>query len=402
MPHFDYEGRFSAGGGLTGTIEANSPAEATATLERLGVQVHTVRPTRGAAYFMPLTLDEFTFFNEQLSVLTRAGVPLDEGLRQLAQDVGSRRLRRLFVDLADELHAGTSLETALEKHRRRFPPGYGAVVSAGVQTGDVSGVLYSVIAASRRTTAFRQSLTAALAYPLTVLLLTWAVLSFVMRTVLPQLEGAFRDMVASGIGRGVSVYQEVVFSIARMWSAVDLTLALMLVLLVLVVMLLALRPLVQVRDAVLRSVPGIRGMYRNSALARFTHVGALAALRTAPLPDLLRTAGAACGSSALRGAAERLAGQLEQGIDLSSAAERESALPPIWVMAVRVAGPRGDLPGVLADLARHFEESAERAAQLLRIVLAPLIFGVAIVVLLGVAGVILTVVAELLRGLTWF
>jgi len=60
-------------------------------------------------------------FNQQLASITQAGIPLERGLRELADDVGSRSMRKLINAIADELEAGVSIEEAFEKKTKAFP-----------------------------------------------------------------------------------------------------------------------------------------------------------------------------------------------------------------------------------------------------------------------------------------
>ena len=60
--------------------------------------------------------EDFIFFNEQLASLAAAGICLDEGLRQLAADVESPRLRRVIQGVADEVQQGQPLDKAVAAH----------------------------------------------------------------------------------------------------------------------------------------------------------------------------------------------------------------------------------------------------------------------------------------------
>ena len=103
MPLFDYTGQLQTGSTFHGTLEAETQQHAEAILADMGVRTTSLRPARRLAYVAPLSLDDFLFFNEQLAAMTKSGIPLQEGLRQLAADVGSRKLKRLLLDLADDL-----------------------------------------------------------------------------------------------------------------------------------------------------------------------------------------------------------------------------------------------------------------------------------------------------------
>ncbi len=116
MPLFDYTGQLQSGATFQGTLEAESQQHADATLADMGVRVRSLRRAKRTSYVAPLSLDDFLFFNEQIAAMTNAGVPLQDGLRQLGADVGSGKLKRLLLELADDLTAGTRLEQALARY----------------------------------------------------------------------------------------------------------------------------------------------------------------------------------------------------------------------------------------------------------------------------------------------
>lgn len=105
MPLFDYAGQLESGRVFRGTLEADSHDRARATLTDMGVRVTDLRPTGQLAFVAPLSLTDFQYLNEQIAMMTEAGVPLEQGLRQLAADVARGRLKRVLLDLANTLAA---------------------------------------------------------------------------------------------------------------------------------------------------------------------------------------------------------------------------------------------------------------------------------------------------------
>jgi type II secretory pathway component PulF len=351
-------------------------------------------------------LSDLTFFNEQLAALTKAGLPLEQGLQQLASDVGSRKLKRLLLDLAQDLAAGTPLPQALQRQQQRFPAGYPDVVAAGLSTGDLGGTLYGLTTHLRLKSGFRRILIEIVTYPLVVLALAFYVSSFLMRYVVPLLADMFADLRAEGLpGRRVPEESVFLFRLAGAWPVVELVfLAAVSVLLFLLFV--AVFPGARgLREWLLRRVPGVAQVYWASVLARFTHTTALAAYTGTPLPELLAAGGAACGSPALLAASRRVAERLTHGAALDQAVAGERDIPPLWTCAVQAAAPRGDLPGALAELARTFELRAQQHANAVRTVLGPLLFLLMAIMIGGLIASLFSVFNVFLRGvmsLTWF
>lgn len=401
MPLFDYSGQVSSGALLQGTLEADDADAARATLERLGVRVATIQNTNRAAFVAPLSLAEFTFFNEQLAAMTRAGLPLEEGLRQLAADAGSRKLKRLALDLSHDLAAGLSLPQALERQARRFPTDYAGVVRAGLQTGDLSGVLYGLAAHLRMKCSFRRALLEVVTYPLVVLTLALVVTSFLMRNVVPLLGELLTEM-RRNVDLPPTAWETgapSILAVAAAWPAIEVVLVILLLALV-VIGAVALWPgSKEMRERIVRRLPGVAQVYWSSVLARFAHASALGAFVGTPLPDLVRASGLASGSPRLARSAERVAERLMQGDALSAAAAHGPAVPALWTCAIETAGPRGDLAPVLSELARTYELRAQQSVNMLRATLGPALFVVMAVMIGGLIVGLLSAIASIIRSM---
>lgn len=397
MPLFDYTGQLQSGSAFQGTLEADSQPHADAMLADMGVRVISLRPAKRAGYVTPLSLDDFLFFNEQVAAMTKAGVPLQEGLRQLAADVGSRKLKRLLLELADDLAAGTPLEAALEKAKSRFPTQYAGIVQAGVASGDLGGTLYGLAAHLRLKGDLRRAIAELTVYPLMILLFAFGVVSFLMRAVAPELELVILDMLGqipvgftlSGAPPKLPAPPSFIFGLARAWPTVELTLLVLLIAGAGILLGTSLPGGRVVREWLLRRIPGIAQVYWSSVLARFTHTSALAAFSGTPLPELITASGRASGSPALARTTERVGAALSQGISLEHATRAQREIPALWTCVVSVTAARGELPAALEELARTYELRARQWSGTVRVILGPLL-------LLFVGGVLGLVIIGML------
>jgi type II secretory pathway component PulF len=390
MPLFDYTGQLTSGTAFQGTLEADSQEEAAATLGAMGVRATALRPAQRMAYVAPLSLHDLTFFNEQLTAMTEAGLPLDQGLRQLAAEVGSSKLKRLLLDLADDLAAGLSLEQALEKQQQRFPRQYAQVVGAGLKSGDLAGTLYGLTTHLRLKSDVRRSLLELGAYPLLVLFFAFLVSSFVMTSVEPGLRAMANDFIQDAYGPQTSLQpQSPLFTLARVWPVVRMCVLAAFMAGVVLFVVVCLPGLGELREAVLRRLPGFAQIYWSSVQARFAHTSALAAHAGRPMPELIRVSGTASGSPALNRAASRVAERLNVGETLEQAVQPEPLMPPLWLCAAAVAAPRGDLSAALVEVARAYELRARQWVTTLRTVLGPLLF---LVVATSIGGLIIAII----------
>ena len=127
-----------------------------------------------------MNTDEFAFFNQQLAVMLRDGLPLEGSLRQLSATMQRSDLRGELQSLADDLAQGTSLTDALPK--RRLPELYQKLLITGAKGNDLPGTLTLVADYYQRQHALWTRLKGLLVYP--VLLL---IASFMLSVLLWQL-----------------------------------------------------------------------------------------------------------------------------------------------------------------------------------------------------------------------
>src|SRR5688572_16811746 len=189
---FAYEAQTADGEPMSGTIDAPDVEHATRQLHALRLRVVRIEPVRRPRS-APLRGEDFLAFNQQLSQLTSAGLPVEQGLRLIAQDMRSGRLAATVEQVAAELERGTPLAEAFDKHRTKFPPLYGRLIEAGVRAHNLPGVLLNLGRHLELVSRIRAMLWRALSYPLMVLIGLMIVLLFLTTHVVPQFEQIFLD-----------------------------------------------------------------------------------------------------------------------------------------------------------------------------------------------------------------
>ena len=140
-----------------------------------------------------LTLDHLVALCDEIVALSRAGVPLDRGLKDLSSDLPGR-LGTLAGEIAQRLEKGESLSKVLAQHHVQFPPAYRAVIDAGLRVGRLPAALEGVANTSRRIRHLRTTLGTALVYPLVVLVLAWVLFVFMLVRVLPVMLQVMREV----------------------------------------------------------------------------------------------------------------------------------------------------------------------------------------------------------------
>src|SRR6185503_16664642 len=77
---------------------------------------------------------DFLLFNQQLSALLRAGIPVLQSINLLKSRSASANLRETLVDVEEKIKSGVPLSQAFEM-QGAFPPIYTASILSGEQSG---------------------------------------------------------------------------------------------------------------------------------------------------------------------------------------------------------------------------------------------------------------------------
>ena len=142
MPYFKYKARDQQGRAVSGTATAEGPEELETGLRDSGLYVvSTRRVAKPRRFSHRLPRKELIAFTAQLASIAGSGIPLLEGLEDIAAESDSMLLRETVNSIAGELRRGSRLSTALDLS----PANFGALYINTVKAGEEMGALESVL-----------------------------------------------------------------------------------------------------------------------------------------------------------------------------------------------------------------------------------------------------------------
>lgn len=370
MALFRYQALTEHGRLMEGTLEAASPTEARAVLEKMNLSVQQIQMCTEPKPPPPIGQNEFLLFNQQLASLTKAGIPLEQGLRQLARDAASARMKQLMEQIADDLQAGLTLDQAVAKREKQFPPLYSLILKTGIQSGRLSEMLIIFNRYLEITQQTRRILVESLTYPAVVLLLALLIVTLVCRFIMPTQEEVIRDFTD---GRSIPLittfYIRMSYHIVEIWV----------VLLAFVVSglfvwrFLSSRPAGRlIQESFLFRIPLLGRTLLSSHLARLAESMGLLVAAGCPLPQCLRLGGQASGSETLQRDSHLAAEHIESGGSLLEAAAACRKLPMLFLYSLQLGCQRNDLAGHLKILAKTYAQQTQVLQSYLRAMLDPL------------------------------
>src|SRR5215510_12300241 len=159
---------------LTRTIEATAERDLRSKLEREGFRVFSIavsgqlgirRALGGEQQVRKIKTEDFLLFNQQLSALLRAGLPILQAIGILRKRVHNEQLRVTLEDVEEKVRAGQALSQAFASQGDAFPRIYIASILAGERSGSLDEVLMRYVSYQKTITGARQKIKKSLAYP---------------------------------------------------------------------------------------------------------------------------------------------------------------------------------------------------------------------------------------------
>lgn len=195
-----------------------SPTDASSTAYTFAPLFSSPQPTRSGGGLLAsnsITQADILAMTNELSIMLKAGLALDNALRVLIGMSAKPAMIGLVQAILDNVKDGTSLSRALVRYPQQFNDFYVNMIRSGEASGKLSDVLERLIEHLERMRALRESVVSAAMYP--AILLGVAVLSLVamLGFVVPQFETLFKSMgdalpiptrIVMGLGNGFTHY----------------------------------------------------------------------------------------------------------------------------------------------------------------------------------------------------
>ncbi|MGA2500890.1 MAG: type II secretion system F family protein, partial [Tepidisphaeraceae bacterium] len=320
------------------------------------------RPRTGGT----LSADDLIAFNQQLIHLTSAGLPLERGLRLVAQEMRRGRLASAIRELASDLEAGTPIEKALENRRGVFPSSYARLLEAGVKSGSLAGVLLNLSRHLELMRRLRAALWRTLAYPLVVLVALCGVLLFLSVAVIPGFETIFRDFKVE-----LPDVTKFMVSMAHWLPAVIIGVMALVFLGGPILYLLRRFGFDQgFTDTAIMSIPLIGPIMKRSIVAGWCDAVRVGVEASMDLPAAIMLAGSISASGRLCTDSKSLVALLSAGQTLDTAPKLK-VIPPTVAVSMAHGARMSDLPGTLRSLVDLYQQQADIRVQALPTILAP-------------------------------
>ena len=198
MPAFQYKAVDKAGRPARGALDAVNEVDLELRLRRMGLDLITYKQVdQGATTFATggrITRQDLINFCFDMEQMSRSGIPLIDGLRDLRDTIDSPRFREVLTVMTEDMEGGKVLSQCMAAHPEVFDGVFVSLVKAGEQTGRMAEVFKSLASALKWQDELASQTKRLLIYPAMVLVVVVAVIVFLLVFLVPQVVGLLKTM----------------------------------------------------------------------------------------------------------------------------------------------------------------------------------------------------------------
>jgi type IV pilus assembly protein PilC len=398
MAVFAYRAMNPQGRIVHGELDAANLVDLELRLKRMELDFIHGRPTQRARLLKSGSVprQELINFCFHLEQLTRAGVPILEGLTDLRDSTDHPRFREVVAGLVESIQGGRSLSEAMNEHPEAFDGVFCNLIRAGETSGNLTQVLHDLAASLKREDELAAYARKIVIYPAVVVVVLVGAVTMSLLFVVPELAKLFRSTgqdlplqtrLLVGASNGLRNYWWAVLGIAA-GTFFALRLAI------------TTRPEARLWfDNLLLRLPLLGDIRRKLIMARFVGLFSMMYASGITIVTALRTAEDVMGNAALRLGMQRVGQLIGEGHNVSAAFHAVGLFPPLVTRMIRVGENTGALDAALANVSyfydRDVRESVERLQALLEPMLTLLLGGIMLWIMMAVLGPVYDIITRL-------
>lgn len=368
MPFYQYRAMDQTGRTNRGWLAALNEVDLELRLKRMGLDLITLRQTGretlpGGERITRRDLITFCFHLEQI---TRAGIPLLEGLRDLRDTMDKRSFRDILSALLEDLEGGKVLSQALAAHPSVFDSVFISVVKAGEQTGRLDVVFENLAATLKWQDEAASQTQRLMIYPAFVMVFVLIAVGVLMGYMVPRFEPFLKTANIQAPPSTLAM-----FATAHWLNENGLWLLLAIVTLLTALIVWTRRTVAGQlwRDHLLLKLPILGAILKKVILARFAHYLSLLYRSGVTVLESLRTSEAIVGNRVVASGIRQASQQISDGRGLTDSFANLGLFPPLVIRMLRVGENTGALDRALDNVTyfynREVADSIERGLKML-------------------------------------
>jgi general secretion pathway protein F len=379
MPIFEYRGLSKKGDNVKGIVDAENIRAARVKLKKEGVFVTDIKDKKRVSTQKKggsglgrgkVPVKDLALMTRQLATLIKANIPLVDTLNAVSEQVENPALSEALADCKNQVNEGSPFHKALARYPNIFSKIYLSMVEAGEASGSLDTILMRLAEFLEASAELRQKLSAALTYPIIMLIVVMGVMIGLFTFVIPNIIKIFESfpeltlpwytqMVVAVSNIFVNYWMVIIgtivigyFSFAA-WKRTPVGAAKW--------------------DAISLKLPLFGQVIRMVAVARFTRTLSTLLVGGVPMLQALEIVKNVVDNDVIARAIENARSNISEGESIAGPLKKSEQFPPLVIHMVNIGEKTGELENMLTQVSDAYEFQVAAKIESMTALINPLI-----------------------------
>ncbi len=372
MGAYQYQALKKNGSASKGVIEADSERQARQLLREQGLiptHIQTLTQPRIANTKSKISAADLALLTRQLATLLAAGIPVEESLRGVSEQTEKDKVRELIIGVRAKVLEGYGLAQAMSHYPSAFPELYRATVGAGEQTGRLDLVLEKLADYTENQQTTRQKVQQALIYPVLMIIVSAAIISFLLTFVVPKIIEVFTSS-----GQTLPGMTQMLISISQFIKVYGLY-TLLAIILAIAAFKKSLNNL-KIKTAwhnLILKLPIVSYLVKTINVARYIHTFGILFAAGVSVLETMRVSASLVTNVVMRQAFDTATLRVREGSGIHEALKETRYISPMAIHLIASGEKSGQLSNMMERAASHLDNEVKRLIDTSLTLLEPLV-----------------------------
>lgn len=373
MPVYKYKVINNEGKKIEGNFTANSQNEVLAMIRENNYYAVSIEEARSAKKnfslsFGKVKLKELAIFCRQFYTMLNAGSTITNTIDVLRKQGNNEKLKKSLDDIMERVQKGQALSESMGEHKDVFPEMLVSMIAAGEISGNLDGIMQRMAVHYEKENKIAGKIKGALAYPIVLMVMSLAVVNFLLVFVMPTFVGMFE-----GSGTELPQLTKVVISISEFVQAHILLLLIVILIIIVGISYVKKSPKVgEQMDALKFKIPVVGDTTSKIITSRFTRTMSTMLYSGISIVQCVEASAKVLENDLVAKKILKGRENLIKGSSLSEVIENIKEFPLMLSAMIKIGEESGSLDDILEKTADFYDNEVEEAIQKVTTMIEPI------------------------------
>lgn len=335
---------------------------------------------------------DLVFWLAQLSTYIKAGIPLTDAVKVLAEQDKRKKYKSVYDAVIYELTMGETFSEALNKQGNVFPALLVNMIKSAEMIGNIEGTLDEMSAYYQEVEDTKRAVISALAYPCIVLIFAIAIVVFMLVYIVPQFVDVYESMNAELNPVTIITLNISAFLQNEYMKIIEVILAVVVIYTYLYKKVKAFRAMMQ---HIFMKLPVIGNLIIYKEISLFARTFATLNKNNVLLTDSIDILGKITSNEIYKGIMYRTINNLLKGEKMSETFKDNWAVPQVAYYMILTGESTGELAAMLDKVGDYYQKLQKNSVNMLKTFIEPIM----IIFLALIVGFILIAIVVPMFGM---